>query len=80
MLVSMLQEMQFFIFLTIQNTSGSPAHHNTTIVYISTLTYEKDSCDLKAIPSQTDITEQQISEDMTVIMLTNCIILCQILI
>ena len=42
------------------------AHHNITIVYTSTLTYEKDPFDLKAIPSQTDITEQRFSEDIIV--------------
>ena len=55
------------------------AHHNISIVYTSTLTYEKDPFDLKAIRSQTDITEQRFSEDITVSMLTNGILLYQIL-
>mgnify|MGYP006866094281 CR=1 FL=1 len=43
------------------------AQQNITTVYITTLTYGRNTFDLKAIPSQTDITEQQFSEAITVI-------------
>ena len=45
---------ELFDYLTIHNTA---AQQNITTVYISTLTYDKDTFDLKSTPPQTDITE-----------------------
>ena len=50
------------------------------LLFTSTLTYERDTTDIKYIPSQTDSTEQRFSEDKTESMLINITILYQILI
>ena len=59
MLISIAQEIYLLIFLQLQTPLvENDAHQNTTTVYISTLTYERDTSDFKSIPSQTDIIEQ----------------------
>ena len=50
---------------------------NITTNYITTQIYERDTFDLISIPSQTDITEQRFSEDITLSLLTNSTILYQ---
>ena len=54
------------------------AQHNITIVYISILTDQRDTFDLKAIPSQKDITEQPFLESISVRMFHNSTISYQI--
>ena len=56
------------------------AQQNITTVYITTLTYERDTFDLKFIPSQNDITEQPFEKNITVSMLQNSTIIYQIFI
>ena len=81
MLVSMSQKVIFFIILQFKTPLlVNAAQQNTTTVYITTLTYERDTFCLKSIPSQTDITKQRFSEDISVSMLTYSTILDQILI
>ena len=68
-----------FYYFAIQDTPGGECcQHSITTVYISTLTNKRDPFDLKFIPSQTDITEQQFSEDISVSMFTNSTIHDQI--
>ena len=60
MLVSMSKTMKFLIFGQFKTPLVvNAAQHNTTTVYISTLTYEKDTFYLKYIPFQKGITEQR---------------------
>ena len=81
MLVSVSQTMKFLIFWQFKAPLVvNAAQHNTTTVYISTLTYEKDTFDLKSIPSQKGITEQRFSDVVTRGILINSTILYQILI
>ena len=47
------------------------AQQNITIVYITILTYERNTFDLKFIPSQKSIAEQSFSEHITVNMLAD---------
>ena len=54
------------------------AQHNITIVYITTLNDQRDDFDLKAIPSQKDITAQPFLEYISVRMLNNSTIPYQI--
>ena len=76
MLVSMSQTMKFLIFCQFKTPLVvNAAQHNTTTVYISTLTYEKDTFDLKSIRSQKDITEQRFSDVISLGILTNSTIL-----
>ena len=56
------------------------AQHNITIVYTTELTYGRDTFDLKSIPYQKDITEQNVLGDISVSMLTSRTILYHILI
>jgi len=80
MLVSLSQEMYFLIILQFKTPLVvNAAQHNIT-VYIATLTYERDPFDLKSILSQTSITEQRFSVNITVSMLTKRTTLYQILI
>ena len=61
--------LRYVLFIILQFKTPlvvNAAQHSTTTVYITTLTYEKDTFDPKSIPSQTDITEQRFSEERTV--------------
>ena len=69
----------FSINVDVKPLVVNAAQHNITIVYISTLRYQKDTFDLKSIPSQKGIKEQPLI-DITVSMLTNSTICNQILI